>query len=73
VFRWGNETTFTLESDTKQGRRARLKEAVREYLEGHPHAVESEIATHIQQTHGVVLPPPTLCRIRQELGLSPEQ
>jgi len=71
VFRWGIETTFTLESDTQRGRRARIKEAVGEYLERHPRAVETEIVTHIQQKYGVVLTPPTLCRIRQELGLSP--
>ena len=71
MFRWGIESVFTIEPATQKGRYARVKESVREYLGWHPHAQESEITAHIQQKHEIRLSPPALCRIRQELGLSP--
>ena len=72
MFRWGIEKTFTLESDDRRALRERIGATVREHLQEKPDATLEQLSARLWQKHSVVLSLPALCRMRQELGLSPD-
>ena len=68
----GLEKTIAPDFNPARALRDRIKATVATHIQEHPDATLQQLIEHVLQKHGVTLKPPTMCVIRQRLGLAPD-
>ena len=68
----GLEKQFDLDWNPARSLRERIKSTVLQHLQEHPDATLQQLIDHVIQEHGVILKPPAMCVMRQQLSLAPD-